>query len=81
LNLYQYDPDVKRLLKHGQLYPDHHSADNEIICDLVEKGIVPCESAGFGIGIERLCRVSLGLDSVHPFVVSPEFNAQEAVVA
>jgi len=77
VNLYQDDPDTNRLMKQGKMYPDHHSIDNEIICDLIDKGIVPAESAGFGIGIERLCRVSLGLSSVQPFIVSEEFNAKQ----
>lgn len=77
VNIYEDDPDTARVIKHGQMYPDHHSLDNEIICDLVNSGLVPGNSAGFGIGIERLCRVSLGLTSVQPFLVSPEFNASQ----
>jgi len=80
VNLYQDDPDTNRLMKHGKMYPDHHSLDNELICKLIDKGIVPSESAGFGIGIERLCRVSLGLSSVEPFIVSPEFNAKQPII-
>ena len=79
VNVYEDDPNPNRVIEHGRLYPDHHSIDNEIICDLVNQGVVPSDSAGFGIGIERLCRVSLGLSSVQPFIVSPEFNAKQPI--
>jgi lysyl-tRNA synthetase, class II len=74
VNLYQDDPDTARLMKHGKMYPEHHCIENEIMYNLLDTGLVPSESAGFGIGIERLCRVSLGMSSIQPFLVSPEFT-------
>ncbi|MCD4863298.1 MULTISPECIES: amino acid--tRNA ligase-related protein [Pseudomonas] len=49
--------------------------EDAIMCDLMRDGSVPPRSAGFGIGIERLCRMALGLDSVEPLRTSLPFTA------
>jgi aspartyl/asparaginyl-tRNA synthetase len=52
---------------------DHHSPEDDILCRLIDSGEVPGESAGFGVGIERLCQVYLGLPDVLSFMACPEF--------
>ncbi|MFT0866181.1 amino acid--tRNA ligase-related protein [Pseudomonas sp. CAM1A] len=49
--------------------------EDAIMCALMRDGSVPLRSAGFGVGIERLCRMGLGLDSVEPLRTSLPFTA------
>ena len=72
VQLMEDDSDLQRLLERarGLGYDDRELV---IISEMIESGEVPCESAGFGIGIERLCQACLGLPSIWDVVVSREF--------
>lgn len=39
----------------------------------IDAGRVPSDTAGLGIGIERLCAVASGTSDIRPFLQSPEF--------
>lgn len=51
------------------LYDD----EQQLALDAVEAGAVPADTAGLGIGIERLCAASAGLRDITPFLQSPQF--------
>ncbi|GAB7101870.1 hypothetical protein JCM4814A_01840 [Streptomyces phaeofaciens JCM 4814] len=51
------------------LYDD----EQRLAQEAVEAGLVPAETAGLGIGIERLCAASAGLRDITPFLQSPQF--------
>ncbi|MFJ3212775.1 amino acid--tRNA ligase-related protein [Streptomyces flaveolus] len=51
------------------LYDD----EQRLAQEAVEAGAVPADTAGLGIGIERLCAVSAGLRDIAPFLQSPQF--------
>jgi lysyl-tRNA synthetase class 2 len=72
VQLYEDDPDIDAYLSRAHTH-GHYGYEVEIISRLVATREVPGQSAGFGIGIERLCQAGLGLDSIAPFMISPEF--------
>lgn len=39
----------------------------------IDAGLVPTDTAGLGIGIERLCAVDAGIRDIRPFLQSPQF--------
>ncbi|MEU8544819.1 amino acid--tRNA ligase-related protein [Streptomyces sp. NPDC048717] len=51
------------------LYDD----EQQLALDAVTAGSVPADTAGLGIGIERLCAASAGLRDITPFLQSPQF--------
>ncbi|UYQ60061.1 amino acid--tRNA ligase-related protein [Streptomyces peucetius] len=51
------------------LYDD----EQRLAQEAVESGAVPADTAGLGIGIERLCAASAGLRDIIPFLQSPQF--------
>ncbi|MET9956401.1 amino acid--tRNA ligase-related protein [Streptomyces sp. NPDC006339] len=51
------------------LYDD----EQRLAQEAVEAGLVPADTAGLGIGIERLCAASAGLRDITPFLQSPQF--------
>ncbi|MFE4304739.1 amino acid--tRNA ligase-related protein [Streptomyces sp. NPDC056891] len=51
------------------LYDDEQRLAQEAI----ETGTVPADTAGLGVGIERLCAASAGLRDITPFLQSPQF--------
>ncbi|MET9778810.1 amino acid--tRNA ligase-related protein [Streptomyces sp. NPDC006367] len=51
------------------LYDD----EQRLAQEAVESGAVPADTAGLGIGIERLCAASAGLRDITPFLQSPQF--------
>ncbi|MGW1290505.1 amino acid--tRNA ligase-related protein [Streptomyces sp. NPDC002586] len=51
------------------LYDD----EQQLAQEAVEAGAVPADTAGLGIGIERLCAASAGLRDITPFLQSPQF--------
>lgn len=51
------------------LYDD----EQQLAQEAVEAGSVPADTAGLGIGIERLCAASAGLRNITPFLQSPHF--------
>ncbi|MFF7400640.1 amino acid--tRNA ligase-related protein [Streptomyces murinus] len=51
------------------LYDD----EQHLAQEAVEAGSVPADTAGLGIGIERLCAASAGLRDITPFLQSPHF--------
>ncbi|MFE6272312.1 amino acid--tRNA ligase-related protein [Streptomyces goshikiensis] len=50
-----------------------YDAEQQLALDAVEAGAVPADTAGLGIGIERLCAVSAGLRDITPFLQSAQF--------
>ncbi|WP_327309873.1 hypothetical protein OG730_42070 (plasmid) [Streptomyces sp. NBC_01298] len=55
--------------KEAGLYDD----EQRLAQEAVEAGRVPADTAGLGIGIERLCAASAGLRDITPFLQSPQF--------
>ncbi|MEU8523616.1 amino acid--tRNA ligase-related protein [Streptomyces sp. NPDC048577] len=51
------------------LYDD----EQRLAQEAVAAGAVPADTAGLGIGIERLCAASAGLRDITPFLQSPQF--------
>ncbi|MFH9745139.1 amino acid--tRNA ligase-related protein [Streptomyces anulatus] len=51
------------------LYDD----EQQLAQEAVAAGTVPGDTAGLGIGIERLCAASAGLRDITPFLQSPQF--------
>ncbi|WP_055587064.1 amino acid--tRNA ligase-related protein [Peterkaempfera griseoplana] len=51
------------------LYDD----EQQLALDAVDAGTVPADTAGLGIGIERLCAASTGQRDITPFLQSPQF--------
>ncbi|MEV7866630.1 amino acid--tRNA ligase-related protein [Streptomyces sp. NPDC088124] len=51
------------------LYDD----EQRLARDAVEAGLVPADTAGLGIGIERLCAASAGLRDITPFLQPLQF--------
>jgi len=69
---YVDEPDVNALSVRAASY-DALGYEDRTIIDLIRKGRVPPGSAGFGIGIERLAKASLGLPSLRDLMPSWEF--------
>ncbi|MFE3387392.1 amino acid--tRNA ligase-related protein [Streptomyces anulatus] len=51
------------------LYDD----EQQLAQEAIEAGYVPADTAGLGIGIERLCAASASLRDITPFLQSPQF--------
>ncbi|WP_455809709.1 amino acid--tRNA ligase-related protein [Pseudomonas koreensis] len=56
-------------------HQDSFGPEDAIMCSMMRDGNLPLNSAGFGIGIERLCRMGMGLESIEPFQTSLPFTA------
>lgn len=48
--------------------------EDQLMCELMRSKTVPAASSGFGIGIERLCRTALGLDTIEVFRTARPFS-------
>lgn len=78
IQAYADEPDPSALLirarSQGDVEPENH-----VMAELLEKGVVPPLSSGFGIGLERYCQVCLGATDVSHFVASKPFSIVEAI--
>ncbi|MFF3957445.1 amino acid--tRNA ligase-related protein [Streptomyces sp. NPDC001890] len=52
---------------------DLYDDEQQLAQEAVAAGAVPADTAGLGIGIERLCAASAGLRDITPFLQSPQF--------
>ncbi|MFP8903122.1 amino acid--tRNA ligase-related protein [Streptomyces atacamensis] len=69
---YTDETDLKAFTERAKavgLYDD----EQRLAQEAVESGAVPADTAGLGIGIERLCAASAGLRDITPFLQSPQF--------
>ncbi|MGW6202307.1 amino acid--tRNA ligase-related protein [Streptomyces sp. NPDC055089] len=69
---YTDETDLKAFTERAKgvaLYDD----EQRLARDAVASGAVPADTAGLGIGIERLCAASAGLRDITPFLQSPQF--------
>lgn len=71
---YVDEPDMDAL-RHGALSYDSLGQEDETMIQLVKSGLVPAESAGFGIGIERLAQACAPRIQLKDFMPSPEFTS------
>lgn len=71
-HLYQDDANTKNFVRRAR-EQGTYGAEDEIVCRLIDEKEFDGRSAGFGLGVERLCQVSLGLPDIYPFMVSREF--------
>ncbi len=62
------DPDLAESRARAE---DDFLPEDELMCALLRRGALPARSSGFGIGIERLCQVSTGIDDIREFVAAP----------
>lgn len=70
---YVDEPDMRALSTRAAMYESLGEEDRAII-RLVNAGRVPAESAGFGIGIERLAQACLGIPSLRDLMPSWDFT-------
>ncbi len=73
IHAYQDEPDIEAFMARARA--QHHlGREDELICEQVKRGVVPRDSAGFAIGIERLCQISYGEQlEIRAFIPSPAF--------
>lgn len=76
IHAYTDEPDPSVLIARAEA-ADSLKPEDELMAELLERGVVPSESSGFGIGIERFCQVCLGVSDIRQFMASKLFSIPE----
>ena len=73
IQAYTDEVDLGAILARGVRQGDFELED-ELMVEVLTGGLVPAQSSGFGIGIERLCMVCSGSVDIADFVASQPFT-------
>ena len=52
---------------------DLFDVEQHLAWQAIDAGLVPADTAGLGIGIERLCAAAAGIRDIRPYLQSPQF--------
>lgn len=66
------EPDTESYLERAKLH-GHYGPEVELVVDEIRQGRIPSQSAGFGIGLERLAMVATGRHDIQAFMPSRNF--------
>ena len=78
IQAYTDEPDPFALVTRAEIQGDLEPED-QIMAELLEKDVVPSDSSGFGIGLERFCQVCLGVSDISQFMPSKPFSISISV--
>jgi lysyl-tRNA synthetase class 2 len=73
IHAYADEPDPSALLARAE-WSGSLEPEDRVMADLLEKELVPSESAGFGVGLERFCQVCLLDSDISDFMASKLFS-------
>ena len=73
IHAYTDEPDPSALLFPAEA-GDSLRPEDQLMAELLAKDVVPSESSGFGIGLERFCQVCFGVSGISQFIASKLFS-------